>query len=524
MERTGTKRTRRDRAVFFAGILLASFGFVYFLKQARGIPDAFAASGNHALFVTLFDILMTAALLGAALLCLPAVSHRTGIRLPKLAAGEKGYLAFLFVIYTFWALAFIHGRYGPDEVMRMDIPEFIFNHGYLPRGWEEEIRDPNWGVSYGFDISFPYLMGSYFMEIASLLFRPRAAVYYACRLSSILSMLGVAVLAMRISRRLFSSDGFRRVFTCSLTLLPQAVFLGSYFNLDSFSLFTAMLIFYAWIRCFETKWSPSSCALLGAGMGLCLISYKFAWGYLPASFCLYCLWSATHRKEYGWKRFLLRGILMVCVTLAVCGWSFLRNALLYNGDFLSLHAGNAWAEMYAADALKPSLKETVAGGGMTIAGMLRETDWIPRTVKSLIGVFGYMAIELDRWIYVVYLLLAGTGICGWILAAVLKRKGREIWWVIPGLVIGAAFAVGISVYNSWSWDYQPQGRYIITVLPLVCLLAAKGHESLCGLAEGKRWTGKLSRIAANCVCLYMLYTVFSGFLRCLSWYGYIQLF
>ena len=64
----------------------------------------------------------------------------------------------------------------------------------------------------------------------------------------------------------------------------------------------------------------------------------------------------------------------------------------------------------------------------------------------------------------------------------------------------------------------------ITVLPLVCLLAAKGHEFLCGLAEGKRWPGKLSRIAGNCICLYMLYTVFSGFLRCLSWYGYIQLF
>ena len=71
----------------------------------------------------------------------------------KICIKEK-YIKIAFILLVLimtltWAIIQPNNE-GPDEGMKMDICKYIANHGRLPHGGEEEIRNPIWGISYGF--------------------------------------------------------------------------------------------------------------------------------------------------------------------------------------------------------------------------------------------------------------------------------------------------------------------------------------------------------------------------------------
>lgn len=75
-----------------------------------------------------------------------------------------------------------------------------------------------------------------------------------------------------------------------MTLTPQIVFLGSYLNLEAFTLFSVMMILDAWADGLAASWNPKSCIKLAIGISLCLLGYEFGWAFIPASALLY-VWS-----------------------------------------------------------------------------------------------------------------------------------------------------------------------------------------------------------------------------------------
>ena len=152
----------------------------------------------------------------------------------KLSMPERYYLILCFVIYMFWMFVFISRFYGPDEYMRFNIPKFILENKALPYGWEESLRDPNWGISYGFDIAMPYLLSACFMWIASLFTQSEISLLLAARLTSALSMVGAGYFAIQLSRKVFGENPLRWIFIVLSTLLPQIVFLGSYAEFTEF--------------------------------------------------------------------------------------------------------------------------------------------------------------------------------------------------------------------------------------------------------------------------------------------------
>ena len=403
--------------------------------------------------------------------------------LPWLSAREKGYLCFCFCFYLVWAMTFMSWGYGPDEYMRYDVPKFIFENKALPFGNEESIRSPIYGFSYGFDLMLPYIISAFFMNIVSLFTTQANLLLLSARLTSILSMLGVAYFAILISKKTLGNDPIRWLFVFLMSLLPQIVFLASYVNLDSFSLFTVMMIIYGWIYALEKKWSRSSLVFLSIGLGLCFISYRFVYSYILLTLVLYIVWHLLNREETSFKSFIIKGLLILAITFSICGWVFIRNAILYNGDFLARHASEPYAELYAIDAYKPSLKISIADTGLSMWDMLREYPWIESTYKSLIGTFGYMSIHLYSFVYSFYSLLfiaggIGTLIRG-ICAVTISSKGRfSQKTILIGLATALAsiITIMISIFFSWSYDYQAQGRYIISITPALFMIVTIGMK------------------------------------------------
>lgn len=452
--------------------------------------------------------------------------RHSGQELSRLSKNEYFFLCLIFLTYFAWSAIFIDSSYGPDELMRYDIPRFIYQTGTLPYGWEESIRNPYWGVSYGFSISLPYLISAVFMKAISLFSTEKTMLLIAARFTSVLSMTAVGYYAIKITKE-FRLKQERWIFICLLTLTPQSVFLASYVNLDSFSLLTAIMIIYSWIHCMKNDWNIRACVYLGASIGLCFLSYKFAYGFILSSVVLYCAWYITQRRSVSFKSFILNGIIIIAVAFLISGWCFIRNAIIYDGDFLALHASRPYAELYAVAEQKPSLKETLQNQGYSVLYMLKETKWIESTLKSAVSTLGYMNIIASNWVYVMYEFLCIGGLVGVLLRATeILRRGfwghKNERYVVVGMAVAGAITIAISVYYSWASDYQPQGRYIITALPVVWWIVMRGvgymAEKVALNCAGDVMATK--KVVAVVVYLAIVLTVVESFLHCLQVFVY----
>ncbi len=516
------RRKKTIRIGILTAICVLSIILVFLMKGHRNISGFFDFSQPDKLIVTAWDCIFTAlALFG--LICLSmTVREWFGIRFDLLQREEKIFLLLSLFIYLFWTFSFTTSNYGPDEYMRYDIPKYIFSNGSLPYGWEESIRNQIWGVSYGFNIQLPYLISAYFMNIMSLLSESKTMLLIASRFSSVLSMTGVAFFAICITRKIYQDNPIRWVFVILISLLPQLVFLSSYHNLDVFSLLSVMMIIYAWLQCFEKKWDICSSIHLAVALAVCLLSYEFSYGYIVLSAILYCIWSIQNRKERPFRVFFSYGLLIVGIVLVICGWKFIRSAILYNGDFLSLNASRPYAEQFAMEGYKPSEKYTIAGDGIGIIQMLQVTPWIWTTFTSTLGVFGYMNINLQEWVYKVYEIMIITGLLGFIISLFLRRdRTAKEWLVIIGLFFSGLFAILISIYYSWSSDYQAQGRYIIASLPGIFLAITTGFNCIANLVtpREKRENRTAQKWISKAVFLYTTMTMLMGYIACLQFFG-----
>lgn len=78
---------------------------------------------------------------------------------------KRGYLICLFLALTIWSMATTSGS-GPDEAMKYDICNYIASHGKLPDGTDPALRNPIWGISYGFTPILSYMISGVFLKIA----------------------------------------------------------------------------------------------------------------------------------------------------------------------------------------------------------------------------------------------------------------------------------------------------------------------------------------------------------------------
>ena len=397
----------------------------------------------------------------------------------KLSFSERAFLLLCLAFYFGWSLVFLNPYYGPDEMMRYDVPLYIFNNNALPFGGEPELIHPYWGTSYGFSLTLPYFLNVLFMKLVSLFTLNSNAIWVAARFTSVLSGLGIAYFSICITKRITNMPT-RWFFIIPMSLTPQIVFISSYINLDSFSLFTVVFLIYIWLVGMQNNWNIRSCIWFGIGLGLCLVSYQFAYPFVLGSFFLYCVWHIVHRKQVTFKRFILHGLIIVGVVFLVSGWYFIRNAYLYNGDIFAINASKPYAEMYAAQEQKPSFKHTYRVQGYSVPGMLKNSNWVDMTLKSVFYILGGMNWLAPQIVYKCLKIAVVLAIIGCLYGLIVKKYKFKNDYLIALMLMAfsSALVVCLSLYYSWSGDYQPQGRYIITVLPFVYVLVAYGLHNL----------------------------------------------
>lgn len=406
----------------------------------------------------------------------------------------------LFVIYIFglcftWSTTIPFNR-APDEKMKYDVCKYICDNFKLPYGGEESIRDPIWGISYAFTPILSYMISGVFMRITMFFTQNEFAIVVAARFVSVLCMVGYTIMNIKIANKLFKG-AYKWLYVVFVTLLPQVVYLGSYLNNDSLALFSISIIVYSWIIGLEKDWDWKSCVIMAIGIGICALSYYNAYGYILCSIIIYFI--SSYIKKINIKEFLKKGIVIALIAFLLAGWWFIRNFELYDGDFLGLKASREYGEQYAQEQFKPSNRVTPKNQNMSLKTMLFHTNWMDLTIKSSIGLFGYMDTYMSEKLYIVYkdifIIAIISVIGGWIIQKIkniaktkkeekeiiereeiTKRKEKVLFNIL--MVICIVIPILLSIYYSYFNDFQPQGRYIMPMIIPFMYFVVKGIKNI----------------------------------------------
>lgn len=97
----------------------------------------------------------------------------------------------------------------------------------------------------------------------------------------------------------------------------------------------------------------------------------------------------------------------------------------------------------------------------------------------MVSLFGYMNVFPKLGYYIFYLLFFYTGLL-FSIVLLSKEKSKDTKTKIFNclMLIGVLLTIFLSMYRSVTTDYQPQGRYALTVLPIFIIWWTTGMNKL----------------------------------------------
>lgn len=411
----------------------------------------------------------------------------------KLTQMEWVFLAGCFLFFFLWAVKQPY-TYAPDEEMRFQIPQYIYEHGRLPSGYDETIRSDQWGFSYAFyPCFFGPLLSALFMAVTGIFTKDFFALLVAARMTSVVSGTLTLYFAMKISK-VWMKKPYQWMMPVLLAMLPQYAFLSSYVNNDIVAIMGSSVIIYAWSLGLR-EWNVKNCVMLAAGVIIVALSYYNAYGWILASILLFIMSFAfaTGKNRGGMKQMWKMAALVSVIVLAFISFFFIRNAVLYQGDFLGMSSLTESSQAYAIDFLKPSNRRTPKNLGMTFGEMMGSLEytgrtWPRMTYESLVGVLGCMNVFIGKRMYDLYACIfaaGGLGFLGAVLTGGGEKRERTAQHAFHGMmVMGFLIPILLSIYYSYAVDYQAQGRYCATMIVALMYFVARGLSWFLELLEG----------------------------------------
>ena len=419
---------------------------------------------------------------------------------------------FLILGFTFAWMIIQPYNVSPDEQMRYDLINYIYENGVLPRGDEPLLRHEIWGISYAFNPYLSGLISALFMKGVSVFTINSTCLLIAARMTGVLCTAGTVWMGIRFSR-IFFQGILRWVFIFFISLLPEVIFLGSYLNNDSLALFTSAWIICIWAYVLKEGWTWKNCIQLGIAISVCLLSYYNAYGVILCSVIFFCITILLcQEKMWDWKRLFSHGIIIFIIIALLAGWWFIRNYVIYDGDILGMKTSTITSELYALEEYKPSNRITPKNLGMSILDMFFwipgkwNFNWVGMLFVSFIGVFGQMTVFMPSVLPKIYMVVYAVGLLAVIpqikvlflpsydlisvgrkkedKAEIITKKYRKgMPWKNERIfnqvmLLSIIIPVILCVYYAYASDFQAQGRYIMPMLFPFIYFVVKGYEKI----------------------------------------------
>jgi hypothetical protein len=435
---------------------------------------------------TFINLFIITTLLIAAIV----IWKRYGVKIENFIDGsffqEKTPLLYLGCAFgLILSMAFISGLdVHPDELGHANSSGY-YNEFWLPPSVDNpEILKTisGFGVSYLFRPEMVYFISGKYSQLLSGLVNEN---YLRLRLFNIsLFLIMILIMARKISHI--------SLLMLALVISPQIWYTFSYFNGDGIAFFIAILlalqIIYPnsllnqYINCktlpgkLPGKWPGGF--LFGILIGSMLLSKMNYYIYLVFIFITIVSNHMVRQEKASFKDALAqikKWALVACVALCVSLPPLIYDH--YINDFKKDEKIISFVEKHADYPYKPSTimnasDDSYPGLNLRSKGILwhemflEDSYWRKLSSLSLFGLYGYMNLYADSYYYEIwFMVLFGMILfCYFYAACTTDLKGGIMLCVT---FIFLVLTVGQSVYFSWTADFEPQGRYLFPMIPIL---------------------------------------------------------
>ena len=369
----------------------------------------------------------------------------------------------------------------PDEAGRALLSQWMVENHTLPTGNEIETINKGWYFSYALRPFLASIVGALFQSFFSLFTNAPTVLLLGSRMCSVLSVTLCCWFCLRLGHRCFSGRYSSFLFAAFVCFLPQVQFLGMYQNNDTLSLCAVSAMLYCIAEGFDNHWQVQTCVKFAVALSVGALSYYIAYPWFLMG-GVFFIFSVVRDREIPDKAgfVLRRGGLVVGICLVLAGWFFVRNAMLHQGDFLGF-ASEVRSRAYfmeKGELLYEYIRAKEAG--IPFLSFLRKDNYwfIQSTVMSFFGMFGYMDIVMPCWLYITYYLLTLAGVMNFCFRLIFKRPSFKNCLLAVISAAASVMVIGLHTWHSYARDFQPQGRYVITVVLLLGFLIALGMDTL----------------------------------------------
>jgi putative flippase GtrA len=363
------------------------------------------------------------------------------------------------------AVPFIPNTVGaPDELQHYNKNvQFIMENHRLPVSGKDDIeslstcRDNEYGqvpclYSYQFHPAFNYIVSAVaskvggFVGVGGITGARLASVAWGLLFINMTYLLGRFFLSRKQSVLLMAMIAF----------IPQVLFVASYVNQDIHSMAIAATVVYASVGYLllgrkRLRW------LLYLSFALLFVAkYNyFVVALVPAALLVRAFWLnrnlRTVAKEAG---------LLALFAVLLSGFWYVRNYLLYHdplGQSFVLEEMSKYHELGQAWPLWDAQSYV----------QLLHFDFFNALFRSFFANLGYLYVRLDESYYTLVKLALLAGVT--LMAIHASRKAR---WLLAAAGFAVAVAVFQVIVNSFTYDFQAQGRYLFLVLPVIAVIFA----------------------------------------------------
>lgn len=362
----------------------------------------------------------------------------------------------------------------PDESVHISAAMYYEDHILPPRVGDPAIANTYsiYGVSRLHSGEIYYPLAGTFLRLLDPL---RMDTHLTLRLFNVLLFLGLILYALR-------KQDFR-FFLLPLLVSPQIWYIFSYVNSDSLALFTSLLAAYqlaaedsafnALLRDGPKKHRLAMVLILGLFLGILLMQKKnFYFSYL--FLFSYFLWRLRVTRQNLKKAQVFQ--LLAMVLLGVSLLLAVRGGDAWVNDFRKKELLLDAREQFADYTYKPSTPVEkkhaylqMRDKGSTLVTLFTQDHWGEKTFHSSFGSYGYTQYSGSFGFY--YKARVAILLLLLVLAAALLRKGGGTGVSLLGIFTAhALLLVGAMLYKSWTVDFQPQGRYLIPLLPMFAVV------------------------------------------------------
>ena len=362
----------------------------------------------------------------------------------------------------------------PDEVVHLSAVSYYANHILPPALNSPEIASSYsiYGHSRLSDFEVYYPLAGYFQTIPAHFNIP--------------PLIGARVFALTIFALLIAFSFYQknfRAFGLPLLFSAQSWYLYSYTGSDGFAL--ALVIFVAYLAAyprsilnrFLTADRPQHYGLKLVGLGLLLGSLlllKSNYYFFIMFLGLYLFWRIA-RGDFPdryrlWKRLLM----LALVAASLFGARFAMDVAANGWDSADLKA--QMQELHAEDSYKPSTATdhknsmlNLKSQGRSLGYLLANARWFEKSYESAFGVYGFADYRASKTYYDLVRAIALLFLAA-LLLAIIHSRSRANFALLLLFALCSGGLISASIWVSWSMSFQPQGRYLLPILPMISIL------------------------------------------------------